>query len=188
VQVTVSGTRAPSVTLVADPESGTAPLRVRFEANGTDPEGGNVRYSYTFGDGTRAENGRRANHNYRQPGTYTATVTATDREGASSTAEAEITVTPVAVNLAPSVTFEATPQTGTTPLDVSFSAAGVDPEGGALDYRWTFGDQRTGASGSEVGHRYRGRGSYTARVTVTDSEGARGSAELEIAVTRRDGS
>lgn len=94
----------------------------------------------------------------------------------------------VSGNRAPSVTFEATPQTGTTPLDVSFSAAGVDPEGDALDYRWTFGDQSTGASGSEVGHRYRGRGSYTARVTVTDSEGARGSAELEIAVTRRGGS
>ena len=80
--------RAPSVTLTADPESGTAPLRVRFEANGTDPEGGNVRYRYTFGDGSPSENGRRATHRYRQPGTYTATVTATDREGAASTRRA----------------------------------------------------------------------------------------------------
>ena len=68
VQVTVSGNRAPSVTLTADPESGTAPLRVRFEANGTDPEGGNVRYRYTFGDGSPPQNGRRATHRYRQPG------------------------------------------------------------------------------------------------------------------------
>ena len=115
-------------------------------------------------------------------------MTATDREGASSTAEAEITVTPVAVNLAPSVTLEATPQTGTTPVDVSFSAAGVDPEGGALDYRWTFGEPEHGRERQRGGNRYRGRGSYPARVPVTDSEGARGSAELEIAVTRRGGS
>jgi PKD domain len=39
-----------------------------------------------------------------------------------------------------------------------------------------------------VTHRYRRRGTHTARVTVTDSEGARESAELEITVTRTGGS
>ena len=188
VQVTVSGNRAPSLALTADPETGTAPLRVRFEADAVDPEGSTVRYRYTFGDGAAPANGRRQNHTYRDPGTYTATVTATDREGASSTAEVDIVVSPRAVNLAPAVTFSATPQTGSTPLDVALSAVGSDPEGGALDYRWTFGDGSGAAFGSEAAHRYRGRGSYTAKVTVTDSEGAKGSAEMEITVSRRGGS
>ena len=187
-EVTVSGNRAPSLALTADPETGTAPLRVRFEADAVDPEGSTVRYRYTFGDGAAPANGRRQTHTYRNPGTYTATVTATDREGASSTAEVDIVVSPRAVNLAPAVTFSATPQTGSTPLDVALSAVGSDPEGGALDYRWTFGDGSGAAFGSEAAHHYRGRGSYTAKVTVTDSEGAKGSAEMEITVSRRGGS
>ena len=187
VQVTVSGNRAPSLTATADPETGTAPLRVRFEADAVDPEGSNIRYRYTFGDGTAPQNGRRQTHNYRDPGTYIATVTATDREGASSSEEIEIVVTPRAANLAPAVTFSATPQTGDSPLEVGFSAVGTDPEGGALDYRWTFGDGSS-AKGSDASHRYRGRGTYAATVTVTDSEGAKGSAEMEITVTRRGGS
>ena len=188
VQVTVSGNRAPSVTLTADPETGTAPLRVRFEANGTDPEGGNVRYRYTFGDGSPPQNGRRVTHRYRQPGTYTATVTATDREGAASTAEVEITVTGQPVNLAPTVNLTATPQTGASPLRVAFSADGSDPEGGELDYRLRFGDQSGAARDREATHAYTGRGTYTARVTVTDTDGASASAELRITVTRNGGS
>ena len=184
VHVTVTGNRAPSVTLTADPESGTAPLRVRFEANGTDPEGGNVRYRYTFGDGSPSANGRRTTHRYRQPGTYTARVTATDPEGAASTAELEITVTEEPVNLAPTVMLTATPQTGAAPLEVALSAEGSDPEGGPLDYRLRFGDQSGAASGSEATHRYRRRGTYRARVTVTDRAGASASAVMRIAVTR----
>jgi PKD repeat protein len=114
-------------------------------------------------------------------------VTATDRQGASSSAELEITVTQKPVNQAPTVTMTATPQTGAAPLEVSFSADGSDPEGGALGYRYSFGDGRS-ESGREVTHTYRKRGTYTARVTVTDPEGARGSTELRITVTRSGGS
>jgi PKD repeat protein len=176
------------VALTADPQSGTAPLRVRFTANGSDPEGGPLRYRYEFGDGSNPENGRRATHTYSQPGTYTAKVTATDREGATASAQLEITVTQQPVNQAPSVTLTATPQTGASPLSVSFSATGSDPEGGALDYRYSFGDQSGSATGGEATHEYARRGTYTARVTVTDPEGARGSAELPITVTRNGGS
>jgi PKD repeat protein len=188
VHVTVSGNRAPSVTMTADPQSGTAPLRVRFEAQGSDPEGSSLTYRWSFGDGSRPETGRLETHTYRNPGTYTARVTATDREGASSTAELEITVTQRPVNQAPSVTMTATPQTGAEPLPVSFVAEGSDPEGGLLTYRWSFGDDSDSSYGREVTHEYRRRGTYTARVTVTDPQGARESAELRITVTRSGGS
>ena len=115
-------------------------------------------------------------------------MTATDREGAASTAELEITVTDEPVNLAPTVNLTATPQTGDSPLRVAFSAEGSDPEGGELDYRLRFGDQSGAASGSEATHRYRSRGTYTARVTVTDREGASAGAQLRITVTRNGGS
>jgi PKD repeat protein len=190
VHVTVSGNHAPSVTMTADPQSGTAPLRVRFEAQGSDPDGGSLRYRWDFGDGSRPENDRRETHTYRSPGTYTARVTATDREGASSSAELEITVTEQRVNQPPSVTMTATPQTGAAPLEVLFSAEGSDPEGGELSYRWRFGgdDDDDSKSGHEVTHEFRRRGTYTAKVTATDAEGAKSSAELRITVTRSGGS
>jgi cytochrome c len=81
------------VTLTAAPQSGTAPLRVRFTADGSDPDGGSLRYSYQFGDGSPAAAGRRVTHTYAQPGTYSARVTVTDRQGAASSAQIEITVT-----------------------------------------------------------------------------------------------
>jgi cytochrome c len=67
---------------------------VRFTANGSDPDGGPLRYSYDFGDGSPSATGRRATHTYAQPGTYTARVTATDRDGAAASAQLEITVNP----------------------------------------------------------------------------------------------
>jgi cytochrome c len=76
-------------------------------------------------------------------------------------------------------------------LQVLFSAVGTDPEGGPLSYRWNFGDDDDDDSrsgGSEMSHRYLRRGTHTARVTVTDSGGARKSAELRITVTRSGGS
>jgi cytochrome c len=112
----------------------------------------------------------------------------TDGEGVSRSAELQITVTERPVNQAPSVTMTATPQTGAAPLEVLFSAVGSDPEGGPLSYRWSFGDNSDSGSGSEVTHEYRRRGTHTARVTVTDAEGVRESAELRITVTRSGGS
>jgi endoglucanase len=190
VHVTVSGNRAPSVTMTANPQSGTAPLRVSFEAQGSDPEGSRVTYRWSFGDGSGPETGRRVTHTYRSPGTYTARVTATDREGASSTAELEITVTAQAVNQPPSVTMTATPQTGAAPLRVGFVAEGTDPEGDELRYRWSFGDDDDDDPkyGREVTHEFKQPGTHTARVTVTDAQGARASAELRITVMRSGGS
>ncbi len=92
------------------------------------------------------------------------------------------------VNLAPTVNLTATPQTGASPLRVAFSADGSDPEGGELDYRLRFGDQSGAARDREASHAYTRRGTYTARVTVTDTDGASAGAELRITVTRNGGS
>ena len=80
--------------LAAEPQSGRAPLRVEFTANGSDPDGDRLRYSFDFGDGERTSTwSGRASHRYRRDGVYTAKVTATDTDGATATAEIEITAT-----------------------------------------------------------------------------------------------
>jgi len=74
------------------------------------------------------------------------------------------------------------PTSGPGPLTVTFSSAGSsDPEGGALTYRWTFGDGAT-STAANPSHTYTTNGNYTATLTVTDPGGLTGSADVQISV------
>jgi hypothetical protein len=74
------GNVAPDVRAAAAPRTGTAPLEVRFTADARDPDGDQMLVVWDFGDGREAGG---PNHTviYEDPGTYTATVTATDIPG-----------------------------------------------------------------------------------------------------------
>jgi glucose/arabinose dehydrogenase/PKD repeat protein len=88
----------------------------------------------------------------------------------------------VTENQRPEVSVTADPTSGTAPLEVDFTADATDPEGDLpLTYEWTFGDGGT-ATGQQATHAYTEPGDYTARVTVTDSRGAKGSATASITV------
>lgn len=68
---------------------------------------------------------------------------------------------------------------GAAPLTVRLSGAGsTDPDGGALRMRWSFGDGATSTASAPT-HRF-ARGSYTVRLTVTDPQGAEGTATLDV--------
>jgi cytochrome c len=175
-----SGPGAPTVQASADPATGGAPLTVRFSVTAIDPDGGPVTYEWRFGDGSGSSQ-RAPRHDYAEPGTYTATVIATDDEGDQGAAAVEITVTSA---VPPTVIATADVTSGPAPLRVRFAATADDPNGreSRLTYAWDFGDGAT-ASGPRPLHRYTEPGVYTATVTATDEEGATGSAEIEITVT-----
>lgn len=81
--------------------------------------------------------------------------------------------TPVAV-------IKATPTSGTAPLAVAFDGSGSTDQGATISsYAWAFGDGGT-ASGATASHTYNAAGSYTAKLTVTDSLGATSSATAAI--------
>jgi PKD repeat protein len=82
-----------------------------------------------------------------------------------------------AANQSPLAVASASPASGTAPLNVVFSPAGSgDADGLVTSWRWDFGDGQslTTSSGIAVSHSYAAAGSYSARLTVTDSLGASG--------------
>ena len=74
---------SPVAALSATPTTGTAPLEVSFNANGsTDVDGDPLTYNWDFGDGNSAF-GAVVNHTYTKEGNFVATLTVTDNKGAS---------------------------------------------------------------------------------------------------------
>ena len=180
-----AGGDEPTVEAFVDPATGPAPLAVRLSASGVDPDGGALVYRWTFSeDPGSGAFGPTVNRTYPTAGTYTATVTVTDDEG--DTASDDVTITVGEAESEPPEIIEATADvtSGPAPLDVLFQAVAEDPEGGALTYRWEFGDASGGSVlGEEAEHRYLEPGVFTAVVTVTDETGASATAEIVITVT-----
>ncbi|UYZ64948.1 PKD domain-containing protein [Hymenobacter weizhouensis] len=86
-------------------------------------------------------------------------------------------------NQAPVASFTATPTSGAAPLAVSFdAAASSDPDGTISAYAWDFGDGSTG-TGKTVSRTYAAAGTYSARLTVTDNQGATSSTSKTVTVT-----
>ncbi|MCU1527461.1 MAG: hypothetical protein JWP75_1224 [Frondihabitans sp.] len=133
-------------------------------------------YAWTFGDGGTAT-GSTATHTYAAAGTYTVTLTVTDANGKTGTASQSVTVTKA--NVPPTASFTET----ATGLTQAFDGSGSsDPDGTIASYAWTFGDGGT-ATGAKPTHTYTTAGTYTVKLTVTDNQGATGSATQSVTVS-----
>jgi PKD repeat protein len=86
--------RPPVAVASAAPTSGAAPLVVAFSSAGSgDPDGSLARYAWSFGNGAASAHAN-PTYVYTSPGVYTASLTVTDENGASSTQPVTITVAP----------------------------------------------------------------------------------------------
>ena len=75
------------------PLTGQAPLEVDLAAAGSDPEGGNVTYSWDMGtDEDETVTGATGSFTYVTAGTYTVTLTVTDEQGSHNTRTFEVKV------------------------------------------------------------------------------------------------
>lgn len=89
---------------------------------------------------------------------------------------------PPVVNIAPKARFTLSPLSGLYPLNVSFDAsASSDSDGQIVSYKWNFGDGDKG-SGVQVQHLYQQKNFYQITLTVTDDDGATGTAAAEVEV------
>jgi serine protease len=182
IVVSVPTNQPPIASFTATPTTGMAPQLVSFVPTASDPDGTVVSYFWDFGDGVSIK-GRAANHTYHEPGTYIATLTVTDNDGAETLVSTEIIITGPPPNQAPTATFTANPETGEAPLTVSFNASGSsDPDGTIASYNWDFGDGATSTNATR-NHSYSEAGTYLVKLTVTDNDGATAEATTEIIVS-----
>ncbi len=156
-------------------------LEVAVDASASvDPDGAITSYDWDFGDGATGI-GQTASHTYGDAGTYEVTLTVTDDAGATGTATRSVTVERPP-NQAPEALFTYQP----SDLEVAFDAsASVDTDGSVASYAWQFGDGATG-SGVTASHTYAEGGTYDVTLTVTDNEGATGSATVPVTVAEPD--
>ncbi len=166
---------APAFGAAAETSSTTPAVgeTVALRAEASVPGGGEVTYSWAFGDGTTAD-GARVSHAWMEPGVYTATVTATHTaSGLTATSFVNVTVTrPIA---APAVSValnfaaagkDTVSVSGTLPVDAGFSPTGavVTIDVGGVERTFTLDSKGRGsAEGASIRLTVRKAGGAVAR-------------------------
>ncbi len=132
-EISAPGPFPPTAKAAATPDTGQAPLTVKFSSAGSsDPYGKRLTYSWNFGDG-KTSMFANPSHKYTAKGTYTATLTVKNGTltGTSTTTVVVGQTPPTA-----SITAPATYNAGDT---VSFSGTATDPVDGTLPpYRYSW--------------------------------------------------
>lgn len=152
-------------------------LDAAFDASSSaDSDGSIASYTWDFGDG-QVGSGISATHSYATGGTFNATLTVTDNEGATDSRTQSVIA--VAPNQAPTASFLAPVENLTGSFDATASS---DPDGSITAYAWDFGDGDTG-TGSTATHSYSVPGSYLVTLVVTDNQGATGTLTQSVTVS-----
>ena len=188
------GNAPPTATLSASKTFGAVPLDVHFRIVASDEDGDTLKYTWDFGDGKVVADATlpEIDHTYASGGVFNATVTVSDfwnGEKLTSIKSNTVVITAQAgAGEGPTARISIDPESGKgeVPFEVTFDASeSTNSEGGktGLKYAWNFGDGSKD-SGVEVTYTFRKAGTYTVRLTVTDTaDGKTGSATVSISAT-----
>lgn len=135
-----------------------------------------AQWRWDFGDGTTAS-GRTPVHRYADPGTYTVTLTVTDRSGNVATKTSAVTIAD-ATAPTPVATWPTDALANTT---LVFDGTGSKDNVGVTRYRWDFGDGST-AEGAVALHNYASQGTYQVTLTTWDGAGNTQATTTSLAV------
>ncbi|MCP4696010.1 MAG: PKD domain-containing protein [Gammaproteobacteria bacterium] len=152
--------------------------RVHFDGRGSsDADGNPLAYQWDFGDGSPKVHGAMAEHTYQQGGNYTATLNVDDGTGLANSRNSAATA--VFINRPPLADIGQDRTVCAMDAVIFDAGASSDPKGGALNYRWDFGDGNQG-TGLKPVKLYRKGGVYPVTLTVEDDTG------LEACNSHRD--
>lgn len=182
--ITAKANQAPVAALTVTPSTDYVPATVTLDATGsTDPEGGPLTYSLTCGNGTPAVLTPTATCSYQTAGTFTAGATVTDDHGATSSVTKSVTVK---ADEAPTVVLAPIKSRAKVNEKLLVNASGsTDPDKTPIaSYRIDCGNGVVFGPGpaSSATCQYGRAGTYTIRVTVTDTIGQTGSASKSVRV------
>ena len=180
-----------AITLTSAPETPVAWQTVTFTVELRNETHAIRGARIAFGDGRSQDLGAApravVSHAYREPGTYTVTVRATDAAGHAASASTAVRVDPapglgVTVSASPAEPAAGRPVTFT--VTVSPPANGPSVDGVTID----FGDGARQSLGALTGSRtvarvYKRAGTYVARVTARDTAGRRSEASIGVTVS-----
>jgi PKD repeat protein len=174
---------APTPAFTVSPSPATAFSPTTFNASGSMDEGvacgSRCTYSWDFGDGGTAS-GMIAQHTYRQPGSFSVTLSVADARGRTGSLTQSLTVS---AGTPPTATFTYSPSAPAERQDIFFTGEGsrAAPGRSLVGYDWNFGSGRTD-SGVTVTKRYDTAGTYVVTLTVTDDAQQQGTTSQSIVV------
>lgn len=178
----------PTITFPSDGASFARGQAILFEGSATDPEDGTLTGDalvWASSQEGQIGTGPSLSRSDLSVGEHAVTLTATDSRGATGTARVTMTVEE---NAAPSVSISSPPDDsdfveGTA---IAFEGSATDPEDGSLAGAalvWTSGLDGQIGTGSSFDRDDLSRGRHTITLTATDSNGATGTAAIEVVVT-----
>ena len=158
-----------NIATTPDPPTGNPPLSIVFDASGsTDVESGIASYSWDFGDGSTGT-GVVITHTFVSSGTFIVILTVTDFYGNEDIDTKVITVGIGEVGA--KIDTTPSPATGFIPFTVGFDASRSTVASLPIfSYLWEFNDiLATTATGKYAVHTFDAKGTYSVKLTVTDS-------------------
>lgn len=189
--LTVSVTnQALTASFEADPQSGEAPLEVKFDASASvDPDGYLEDYEWDLdGDGNFDDaTGKTVTHEFEKIGKYTVSLRVTSTTGEFDIAEKEIDVKKES-NPEPIITITNEPDRFLVGVDYIFKSEESSSPNGKIDgYEWDFGDGTRTQTTKTVSHSFAKKGTFEMTLTVTDEKGEEGTIKKTIIVGQAQG-
>ncbi|MFA5366979.1 MAG: PKD domain-containing protein [Dehalococcoidia bacterium] len=162
-------------TVIAGPDIANVLVGSTISFNGSFTDPGTLdthTIVWNFGDGTPAVTGTLTpTHAFTAGGSYTVTLTVTDDDGGIGADTLTVHVNN------PPVADTGGPYTGNEGSVITFNGStSYDPDGIITVYSWNFGDGSATVTGIAPAHAYGDNGIYTVTLTVTDNNGAIGTA------------
>lgn len=182
--------QALTATFSADPQSGEAPLEVKFDASeSVDPDGIIERYEWDldedgeFDDADEAE----IEYTFEKIGIYTIGLRVTSTTGDYNIYEKDIIVEE-ATELEPVIRIINDPETFTVDTQYIFKAdESTSPNGKIEEYEWDFGDGSATVDTKTASHTFEKAGSYEVVLKIVDEEEEEGETTMLIEVLAAQG-